>query len=267
MPIGDTNASRTSTTLPQRASRAMRRAERCAERGQVAEAIASIEQALQFGADAYTCYLRLARLYQTQGQWNEAMLAAEKAIVEHPESVLAREAVVALCMESRDYARAVDASKALLRLHPRHVPARDALGAAYMGLGDVESAIRVADDLIRIDPTEASHRFKRGLLSEHQGDIPSAVSEFERVIDMTSDVDLAESARNQLDILDAYQINDILTLAMDDWTFRGNLFLTPGATVTDRGYRLSELGLERLQDIVREDFSEHFPTVGLPTYH
>ena len=54
--------------------------ERSGFRRQVAEAIRTLDTAIQFGADPYVCYLRQARLYQTRQQLTEAVSAAEKAI-------------------------------------------------------------------------------------------------------------------------------------------------------------------------------------------
>src|SRR6266851_383332 len=117
------------------AAQEVRRAERLAERGNVAEAIASLNCAISLGADPYTCYLRQARLHQDRRQFHEAVSAAEKAIAEEPTRLSAREAIIAVHLESRDYKGAISASKALLKISPRHVPAHDALGAAYIGLG------------------------------------------------------------------------------------------------------------------------------------
>src|SRR5690348_13159226 len=101
-----------------RGRREMRRAQRFADEGRVDEAIESLQAALRCGADRYTCYLRLARLYQTQQQLDEAVKAAENAIAEHPDKLSAREAAIALYLEARDYRRVVEASKALLKLSP-----------------------------------------------------------------------------------------------------------------------------------------------------
>src|SRR5262245_59706661 len=143
MNTGPANSDRQIVGGAQRAARALRQAERLAERGQVEAAIQSDLRAMRYGADLYTCYLQRARLYQTSQRWEEAVGAAEKAIAEQPDRLSAREAVIALYLELRDYPRAVDASQALLKLAPRHLPARDALGAAYIGLGDVDAAMRV----------------------------------------------------------------------------------------------------------------------------
>jgi tetratricopeptide (TPR) repeat protein len=234
----------------------MRRAERLARRGQVSEAIESLEQALEFGADRYTCYLRLARLYQTRRQWRQAVSAAEKAVAEHPDHLPAREAVIALYMELKDYQRVVNASKELLKLAPRHVPARDALGAAYLGMGDMEAAMRVANDLVRLDPSNPAHHFTRGLLCAYSGALRLAVEEFERVLEMAPEGEQAEESEEQLEALDSFQLQQIFTLALEDPVFRARLLRDSDAASKERGFYLSMWGRQRLQEMVMADLAD-----------
>lgn len=255
MAPGETSNTQRQASPPQRATRALRRAEQLVRCGQLGEAIQSLHQALAFGADRYDCYLRLARLYKTCRQWPEAVSAARKAVEVHPDRLTAREAVVALCLETRDFARAIDESKALLSRFPRHLPARDALGAAYIGIGDVVAATRVASELIRLDPSDPTHRFKKALLCQHQGENGMAVDEFQRVVAMAPDTDLARSAREQLEVLDLHQLHSILLLASDDPVFRVRLQRDPEEALDERGFRLSEWGRDRLDDLVDEDLA------------
>lgn len=267
MPMSEPSPGRRPTTEVQRANREMRRAERLARNGQVPEAIESLLQALQYGADRYTCYLRLARLYQMRRQWPQAVHAAEMAIEVSPDKITAREAVIALYLECRDYTRAIEASIALLKLAPRHVPARDALGAAYIGLGDVEAAMRVANDLIRMDPTNPTHRFTKAHLCQHRGEIRLAVDEFERVIQFAPDTELAESARDQLDVLDSFQINQILLLATEDAVFRARLVQDPDFAPVERGYYLSETGRHALHELIGQGLDEITPSARPNLYN
>ncbi len=274
MPIGQPNPPRRQTVaLPaaqpavstardkQRALREIRRAEQCAAKGDLTQAIRSLETALNLGADRYTCYLRLARLYQTRQQWRQAVNAAEQAIAEDPKKLTAREAIITFHLESRDYERAVDASKALLKISPRHVPARDALGAAYLGMGDVDAAMRVANDLIRLDPTSPAHRFTKAHLCQHRGEIRMAVEQFQRVLILSPESDAADSAREQLENLDAFQLNQILTLACDDSIFRARLEQGIDGAVFEKGFCLSDEGKEALRDMV----SDGLPILGEPS--
>ena len=251
----------------QRALREMRRAEQQAARGEIAEAIKSLEQAVAFGADRYTCFLRMARLHQTRRQWSEAVVAAEKAIAEEPAKLTAREAVITLHLEARNYEKAIDASKALLKISPRHVPARDALGAAYMGLGDLDAALRVANDLIRLDPSNPSHRFTKAHLCEHQGEMSLAIEEFERVSDLVPHGDIGDAARRHLENLDSFQLNQIMALAYEDMIFRLNLMQDSDAAIHDKGFCLSELGREALHDLASDGFPDLDAPTTLSQYH
>jgi len=276
MPTGEPNQTRRQTSLEpqidsargkQRAIKEIRRAEQFAERGDVPQAIQSLEQALHLGADRYTCYLRLARLYQTRQQWTEAVNAAEHAIAEDPDKLTAREAIISFHLENRDYDRAISASKALLKISPRHVPARDALGAAYLGLGDVDAALRVANDLIRIDPTNPAHRFTKAHLSQHRGEVGMAVEEFQKVILLAPESDVADSAREQLENLDAYQLNQILTLACDDTIFRVKLGQDVSSATSEKGFSLSDEGREALRDMITDGLPSTDTSSRASLYH
>jgi tetratricopeptide (TPR) repeat protein len=237
-----------------------------AERGDIAEAVATLDKAIRLGADPYTCYLRQARLFQAHRKFGEAVDAAEKAIAEQPGRLSAREAIIALHLETRDYESAIVASKALLKISPRHVPAHDALGAAYIGQGDTAAAIRVANELIRIDPTSPSHRFTKAHLAQHLDDIPTAVEEFQRVVEIAPDSELAENATEQLQTLDAHQIHQVMTLAVEDSLFRCKLLRDCEDAVLERGFSLSEFGKQILHEAV--DGLDQLPLSWRPTlYH
>lgn len=249
------------------ATRALRRARRLEQRGRLVEAIVSLDLAMNLGADPYDCYLRQARLYQSLGRWGEAVSTVEKAIERKPNRVAAREAMVALLLQSRDFERAIMAGKDLLKIAPRHVAARDALGAAYMGLGDVDAALRVTNELIRMDPSDPLHRFKRALLCRHKGEARMAVAEFQRVLDMTEDTDLADAVREHLDELDLSQLHSILLLAADDPVFRTKVVSDPERAVTERGFGLTEWGIRRLAEMASDDLAG-YPGPGSPrSYH
>ena len=267
MPTSEPSSERRHTTTRQRALREMRRAERFAETGHVSEAIASLEQAVHLGADAYTCYLRMARLYQDRRQWEQAVGAAERAIAEHPDKLSAREAVISLYLESRDYERAVTASRELLKISPRHVPARDALGAAYMGLGDLDAAMRVVTELIGLDPSNPMHRFTKAHLCQHRGEVAMAVEEFERVVVLTQEGEITESALEQLEGLDTHQLNQIMTLAQEDTVFRSKLISDADSAAIEKGFTLSERGRVTMRELAEGVLAEWEGSCRLAMYH
>lgn len=229
--------------------RPLRRAERQAERGQLQLAISSLEQAIAAGADASACYLRMAKLFRALHQSPAALDAAEKARELAPQSVSAHEMVMNLALETGDCERAITASRALLKISPKHLPAHDALGAAYIQMGDVDAAMRVINTLIRLSPENAAHHFKKALLCQHKGEIPLAVQEFSEAIVLEPEGPHADNAREALDILDTFQLNQIFTLSMDDAVFRIKLLRDPAEAATERGFYLSETGYQMLSEI------------------
>ncbi|HSV74502.1 MAG TPA: tetratricopeptide repeat protein [Chthonomonadales bacterium] len=267
MPFGNANPGRTAASSSHRGIRALRKADRLARLGHVDEAIDVVQEAMRNGADRYTCFLRLARLYRTQQQFTRALSAAETAIAEFPERISAREALIALHLEARDYASAAHASQELLRVAPRHLPARDALGAAYIGMGDVQAAVRVANDLIRLDPQDPAHRFKKALLCQHQGAVRLAVIEFQRVLQMAPEEDMADGAREQLEALDGFQIGQIVALCEVDAGFRVRLLQDLDQAVEERGFFLSDAGRRALSDWCCEALERAQHLAHLRVYH
>ncbi len=186
---------------------------------------------------------------------------------QRPQQIAALEQDMARRMEAHDYEGAVEVGKELLKLAPRHMPAYDTLGSAYFLLGDAESALRVAGDLVRISPHEPRHVLQRALLFEHTGRIEAAVEELGRVMAMAPSAEEANSAREHLEALDSYQINQILLLASDDRTFRLKLERYTEGTIRERGYYLSERGLEALRDLCEEGYLNSLPPTGPARYH
>lgn len=250
-----------------RAMREILRSEKLEIRGKLSEAIHSIELALLHGGDRYTCFMRLAHLYHSENQLEKAVNAAEKAVEIEPARVSAHEAVIALYLEAHEYARAVDASRALLKISPRHLPARDALGTAYFGLGDIEAAMRVANDLVRLNPDNPYHHYTRALLCQHVGEVGMAVEELQRVMEIAPELDIAESAANQLITLDNFQVETIVTLAVEDGVFRAHMARDPVQAIIDRGFHLSEMGQAHLLELCALGLTENEGWSSPGTYH
>ena len=237
----------------------MKRAEQLAKKGQFAEAIETLEQAMEKGADRYSCYLRQAKFYQEGRKIQEALKATEKAIAEAPEKLSAREALIAFHLAAKNYHLAVQASKALLKISPRHIPARDALGAAYIATGNFEGAMRVATELIRLDPNNPSHRFNRAYLYQSIGEVQMAIEEFEIVVNMANDDRLIANSLTQIESLDTLQIRQIIGLAFEDTIFRLELLRNPAYAINSKCFYLSENGLQALQDCVIDHLADMTP--------
>lgn len=240
----------------ERAARAMLRAEELSAKGQLPEAIRSLQSALRYGANPSLCYLRLARLYQSQKQLTMAIEAASKAVDLDPANIIAWEALLTLSIENKDFQKAVNIGRKLIKIAPNHIPARDMLGYAYMGLGNLDAAMRVTNDQIRLDPSNPSHHYTRAMLCMHSGETEMAIIELERVLNMTDDTDMINAATDQLEMLDTHQIEKIVVLAVEDDIFRMKLAMDIREAVESKGFVLSENGLEQLTVLCSQGLTE-----------
>lgn len=241
--------------------RLRRRAERLAQSGDFSQAIVHLELAVAAGADASECYLRIAEHQRTLANLPEAMLAAEKSLALAPDRLSTYEAVAAIALEMGDYQRAIEVSNALIKLSPRHIPAYSALGAAYIQIGDVDAAMRVTNTLIRLDPESPSHHFKKALLCQHKNEVALAVHEFMQAIRMDPASPHAEAALEALETLDSFQLNHIITLAMEDAVFRAKMTRDPVNAVIERGFALSDFGNEALLELTQQLLLEQLPNL------
>ena len=166
---------------------------------------------------------------------------------------------MSLALERGDFPHAISTGRAILKAWPRHIGALDTLGAAYVQSGDVAAALRVANALIRIDPDAPVHHFKKALLCQHQSNVSQAVLEFTQAILLDPNGEHADDAREALENLDTYQLNQIVTLAIEDTVFRVKLTRDAVEAVEERGFFLSETGKQILNELssrIVPDFCE-----------
>jgi tetratricopeptide (TPR) repeat protein len=246
-------------TSPPAWQRALDRAEKQIAQGRYTQAISSLERAMEVGADGYVCSLRIADLYRSMRQWKAVFAVAEQAIALAPARTAAYEVLMEVALEAGDRERAMAASQALIKIAPRHIPAYNALGTAYMQIGNVEAAMRIARTLIRLDPETPTHHFKLALLCQHQGEVALAVHEFMQTIRLAPDGPFAEAARDALETLDIYQLNQIVTLALEDTVFRAKLSRDPVDAAIERGFALSSAGDHLLTEFCSDTLPD-FPS-------
>lgn len=266
-------SSETSVSVPSRSSayptwkRALDRAEKLISEGNYRQAISSLERAIHSGADTYHCTLRIAEIYRQLRCHTAARAAAEQAIALAPSRIPAYEVLMEVAQEAGDRESTMSACQSLIKLAPRHIPAYNALGAAYVQIGDVEAAMRVARTLIRLEPESAAHHFKMALLCQHQGEVALAVHEFMQTIRLAPNDDHAEAARDALETLDIFQINQIITLAIEDRVFRTKLARTPVDAAIERGFALSEAGDQLLTEFCADSLTELPETIRPMVYN
>ena len=222
--------------------RLLKRAERHITRKDYAEAIVSLRQAMDTGADACLCTLQIAGLEARRQRWEPALRAAEQAVALAPERPVAWEMLMTISLQAGDPARAITACQSLIKRLPRHQAAYETLGAIFMQQGDVNAALRVLNALIRLNPAEAAHHFKKGLLCQHKGEVALAAQAFTVCLELEPDGPYAPQAKDALETLDACQLNHILTLGMEDAVFRARLLRDARQAAAERGFTLSDHG-------------------------
>ncbi|MCS6775701.1 MAG: tetratricopeptide repeat protein [Chloroherpetonaceae bacterium] len=225
--------------------------------------VASLQQAMGPGADAYATLLRIAHLLRQARDWQPAIRMAEIAREQEPCRTEAYEALMMIAMEARDYRRAVTVCRELLALAPYHLLAHDILGTAYIQMDNTDAAIRATDALIRLDPDSPAHHFKKALICQHKGEIALAVHEFHETIRLDTGGTYARAASEALEALDLFQLDQIVALATADRVFRMHLERSPIEAVLHRGYALSERGYRMLREIAIQLLPE-LPTPPMP---
>lgn len=212
-------------------------------------AVTGLQKAMGSGEDAYAILLRVAHLLRQARNWKTAIRVAEIVREQQPRRTEAHEALILTAMEARDYQRAVTACHELLKLAPHHLLAHDTLSTAYMQMGNADAAMRAASTLICLDPDSPAHHLKKALICQHKGDIALAVHEFHEVLRLDNEGTYARVAREALDTLDQFQLDQIVALAVADRVFRMYLERSPIEAAARRGYALSESGCQMLQEI------------------
>jgi tetratricopeptide (TPR) repeat protein len=258
---------KTGTRLPKDWQRALKRSERQVAEKHYGPAIASLKDALDAGADAYDCCLRIAELYRLLQEWPLAMAFAERAAKIQPTRASAHEKILELAVETCDNRRVMAAGAILIKLCPRYVPAYSALGNVYLQQGETQAALRMVNILIRFDPQNPDHHFRKALLCQDQGDIAAAIHEFSQVLILQTSGPCFESAKEALETLDIHQLNQIITLALEDLVFRSKLEQDPERAIDERGFSLSVRGKMMLAEFSSENLGDFPPPPRPMLYH
>lgn len=236
-----------STTRSEQVKGLLRLAQQQAQRGEYAAAVATVRRALSRGADAYTCYLHLAAIEQQRDRPDAAMMALQHALQLQPHRTDAREKMAELYLEAGNVEAAIEQASQVLRYEPDNITVRPLLVAAYLERGDWSAALRVLDDLIARAPNEPMYHFHQAQLFQELGQWGLALVAYDRVVQIGSDPQLVQRAREAINQLDRIQLDQILTLALEDPQFRALLLDQPEEALLNRHFALSREGFAALR--------------------
>ena len=256
---------RASTAGVSRELRGLRRADALIASGEADKALAHLRKLVAALPNSTPAQLRIAALLREKHQGNEALALLRDVVARDTQAPAAREALAETCLEMGRWDESILHARALLALTPRSLFGRDILSAAYLQSGQLDAALRVVDEMIRLDPMDVSHHFKRGVLFQQKGRIGQAVQAFGRVLKMEPEGEAADESRAALEMLDNFQIRQIITLAVEDIPFRLYLRQNPGRAIAARGYALSDMGLHALSQMSFDNLPDTPP--GWRQYH
>jgi protein O-mannosyl-transferase len=169
--------------------------------GQLDEAAAHYEKALQIKPDDYMSllYLGVARFYQ--GRVPEAMEYAQAAIRLQPHSAKAHNLLgMALAKQNHNEA-ALEAVRRAVELAPKDADIRNNLGLALARLGRIPEAINEFREALRLNPSNAGAHANLGLALFASGNPRESIPEFEAALRLNPELKTAADGLRQAQAL------------------------------------------------------------------
>jgi tetratricopeptide (TPR) repeat protein len=221
--------------------------------GEHRKAISMLRQAIKQAPQNALYRLSLAQLYKEVNNENRALTEARRALTLSPDLLEARELVAELLLEQGMVEDTIEEAGEILKRSPHNLRGLDLIGTAYLYRGDLDKALHVVNQMILLSPSDPLHHFKRAILLQQKGQVGEALASFLRVVEMEDDSDIAQQSSEAVQMLDDYQIRQILLLASEDAMFRYRLRQNVELATRQRGYCLSPSGLAALSQV---DFFE-----------
>jgi tetratricopeptide (TPR) repeat protein len=243
----------------------LRHAEDLVAAGQREQALDHLRQLIQDFPEQTRGYLRIASLLKEERRWKEAQEILKVAVERSPECQASWRALVEVCLEIGAYDDVLGYAQRLLKYQPRSLFARDALIAAYIQRGQMEKALFLLRERLRLTPTDPWIHFQQGALLRHIGDVAGATRAFERALQYTQEqetenkenrenrenIEMAADIRLALEMLERYQVHQIVLLASEDLAFSLQINQASEekvqAAIEARGFYLSPVGISLLR--------------------
>ena len=166
--------------------------------GQLDEAAAHFEKALQTQFNDYTALLTMGVTRFHQGRAPEAIDYAEAAIRSEPDSSKAHNLLgMALAKQNRNEA-ALDELRRAVQLAPKDADIRNDLGLALVGLGRIPEAIDQFHEAVKLDPANAAPAHANlGWALVESGKSRESIPEFEAALRLNPEFKAAADGLSQ----------------------------------------------------------------------
>jgi Flp pilus assembly protein TadD len=167
------------------------------KRGQLDEAAAHFEKALQIQPNDYTALLTMGVIRFYQGRVPEAIEYAQATIRWEPDAPKAHNLLgMALAKQNRNDA-ALDEMRRAVELAPKDAEIRNDLGLALARLGRIPEAIDQFHEAVRLDPNNAAAHANLGLALLESGKPGESISEFEAALHLNPEFKAAVDGLRQ----------------------------------------------------------------------
>lgn len=176
-------------------------ARRYIQQGNVEQAIAEYEAAIDLDPGFVEAYVDLGGVLLRENDLEGALERFEEALAIDPDHVKAHLGMGDVYLQMREYDAAAYHYEIVVELDPDVGGPHAKLGICQVLLGDVESGRSECELALRLEPGVPEAHFCMGLYFVQQGDEEGARREFEIVVE-TAPGPLAEQARRHLDRLE-----------------------------------------------------------------
>ncbi|GIV98479.1 MAG: hypothetical protein KatS3mg057_3136 [Herpetosiphonaceae bacterium] len=155
--------------------------------GDYAEAIESLEWAVELNPNHANAFYNLGRAYQSNFDYQRAIEAFAQAARLDPESARFKQALGQAYFENDELEQALDVLNEAIALDPGDAQSYTTLGRTYFRLGEYDSAIDAFSKAIEINPNDPDLHNWLGLSYLDIGEFEHAVDAFRASIDLAPD--------------------------------------------------------------------------------
>jgi tetratricopeptide (TPR) repeat protein len=153
-------------------------------KGQVDEAIACLQKAVQLRPDLAEAYNNLGNALLRKGQLDEAITQLRKAVQIQPENPRARNNLGNALLQVGQMDEAIQCFQKALEIQPDLAEAQNNLGVALMRIGRLEEALVWFQKALQINPDYPEAHYNLGCVLDGQGRTDGAIEHYQRSIEL-----------------------------------------------------------------------------------
>ncbi len=148
--------------------------------GELAQAIAELEKAIELDPNNAEAHRNLGTAYGEQGKWEQAAAAYEKAIELAPDFGEAYGDMAGAYFYVGKLAEATAAGEKGIELAPDYATAYNNLGIVYASQGQLDASLGLFEKAIELTPNDASAHYNLGFAYENLERLDDAIAEYQK---------------------------------------------------------------------------------------